>query len=183
MSTAHARHAVALLRRGLAERRTVSLLEPRIRPLRAWYLSATSIRLSCSGLTTMPIHDVAIKGICHMVCPRPGAASWAGRRDPPRRVFDIATFGAVPRDLRSLPMDELELRNMMYTGLPIRPSLHDPLPAQQQCGTSVAGAVPFEALPVGRGRRLREGTDVALVTVGTVGNAAARAAERARRRA
>lgn len=39
--------------------------------------------------------------------------------------------------------------------------------------------VPFEALPVGRGRRLREGTDVALVTVGTVGNAAARAAERA----
>ena len=37
----------------------------------------------------------------------------------------------------------------------------------------------FETLPVGRGRRLREGADVALLTVGTVGNAAARAAGRA----
>ena len=39
--------------------------------------------------------------------------------------------------------------------------------------------MPFEELPVGRGRRLREGRDVALLTVGTPGNAAARAAERA----
>ena len=37
----------------------------------------------------------------------------------------------------------------------------------------------FETLPVGRGRKLRDGADVALVTVGTVGNAAARAAARA----
>ena len=39
--------------------------------------------------------------------------------------------------------------------------------------------MPFETLPEGRGRRLRTGSDVALLTVGTTGNAGARAAERA----
>lgn len=50
------------------------------------------------------------------------------------------------------------------------------------CGEGVAwrGAA-FETLPVGRGRCLREGSDVAVLSIGTVGNAAAHAAERAAR--
>ena len=75
-------------------------------------------------------------------------------------------------------MDELELRNMMYTGLQYGHPFMIRYPRGNGAGRLWRG-VPFEALPVGRGRRLREGTDVALVTVGTVGNAAARAAERA----
>ena len=75
-------------------------------------------------------------------------------------------------------MDELELRNMMYTGLRYGHPFMIRYPRGNGVGRMWRGA-RFEAVPVGRGRRLREGTDVALVTVGTVGNAAVRAAERA----
>ena len=90
----------------------------------------------------------------------------------------MAAFGAVPGLTIAAPRDELELRNMMYTGLQYGHPFMIRYPRGNGAGRLWRG-VPFEALPVGRGRRLREGTDVALVTVGTVGNAAARAAERA----
>ena len=93
-------------------------------------------------------------------------------------VFDMAAFGAVPGLTVGAPMNEPELRNMMYTALQAGAPFMIRYP--RGCGEGLPWrGVPFEALPVGRGRRLRDGRDVALVTVGTVGNAAARAAERA----
>ena len=93
-------------------------------------------------------------------------------------VFDMAAFGAVPGLVIAAPMNEPELRNAMYTALLAGGPFMIRYPRGHGEGLLWRG-MPFEALPVGRGRRLREGRDVALVTVGTVGNAAARAAERA----
>lgn len=75
------------------------------------------------------------------------------------------------------PMNELELRNLMYTALQYGHPFMIRYPRGCGEGAPWRGAA-FEAFPVGRGRRLREGRDVALVTVGTAGNAAARAAAR-----
>ncbi len=74
------------------------------------------------------------------------------------------------------PLDEAELRNLMYTAL----QFGHPFVIRYPRGCGVGKPwrnLPFEALPVGKGRRLREGKDVALLTIGTVGNAAAKAAE------
>ena len=123
------------------------------------------------------IHDVAIQDLPVVMClDRGGIVGEDGVTH--HGVFDMAAFGAVPGLTIAAPMDELELRNMMYTGLQYGHPFMIRYPRGNGAGRLWRG-VPVEALPVGRGRRLREGTDVALVTVGTVGNAAARAAERA----
>ena len=76
------------------------------------------------------------------------------------------------------PMNEPELRDLMYTAL--RSGHPFMIRYPRGCGEGLPWrGEAFRELPVGRGRRLRDGSDVALVTVGTVGNAAARAAERA----
>ncbi|SEA35006.1 1-deoxy-D-xylulose-5-phosphate synthase [Alistipes timonensis JC136] len=123
------------------------------------------------------IHDVAIQGLPVVMClDRGGLVGEDGVTH--HGVFDMAAFGAVPGLTVGAPMNEPELRNMMYTALQAGAPFMIRYP--RGCGEGLPWrGVPFEALPVGRGRRLRDGRDVALVTVGTVGNAAARAAERA----
>ena len=75
-------------------------------------------------------------------------------------------------------MNESELRDLMYTAL--RAGHPFMIRYPRGCGEGLPWrGEAFRELPVGRGRRLRDGSDVALVTVGTAGNAAARAAERA----
>lgn len=123
------------------------------------------------------IHDVAIQGLPVVMClDRGGLVGEDGVTH--HGVFDMAAFGAVPGLVIAAPMNEPELRNAMYTALQAGGPFMLRYPRGHGEGLPWRG-MPFEALPVGRGRRLREGRDVALVTVGTVGNTAARAAERA----
>ncbi len=123
------------------------------------------------------IHDVAIQDLPVVMClDRGGLVGEDGVTH--HGVFDMAAFGAVPGLTIAAPMNEPELRNMMYTALESGHPFMIRYPRGHGEGLPWRGE-PFEALPVGRGRRLREGEDVALVTIGTVGNAAARAAARA----
>ena len=122
------------------------------------------------------IHDVAIQDLPVVMClDRGGLVGEDGVAH--HGVFDMAAFGAVPGLVIAAPMNELELRNLMYTALQYGHPFMIRYPRGCGEGAPWRGAA-FEALPVGRGRRLREGRDVALVTVGTAGNAAARAAAR-----
>ena len=122
------------------------------------------------------IHDVAIQDLPVVMClDRGGLVGEDGVTH--HGVFDMAAFGAVPGLVIAAPMNELELRNLMYTALQYGHPFMIRYPRGCGEGAPWRGAA-FEALPVGRGRRLREGRDVALVTVGTAGNAAARAAAR-----
>lgn len=123
------------------------------------------------------IHDVAIQDLPVVLClDRGGLVGEDGVTH--HGVFDMAAFGPVPGLVIAAPMDEVELRNMMYTALQYGHPFMIRYPRGSGEGRMWRGA-RFEALPVGRGRKLRDGEDVALVTVGTAGNAAARAAERA----
>ena len=99
------------------------------------------------------IHDVAIQDLPVVMClDRGGIVGEDGVTH--HGVFDMAAFGAVPGLTIAAPMDELELRNMMYTGLQYGHPFMIRYPRGNGAGRLWRG-VPFEALPVGRGRRLR----------------------------
>ncbi len=123
------------------------------------------------------IHDVAIQRLPVIFClDRAGLVGEDGATH--HGTFDLACFSAIPDLVVSAPLDEGELRNLMYTALKAeRPFM---IRYPRGCGEGVEWRdAPFAELPVGRGRCLVEGSQVAVVTIGTVGNAAVRAARRA----
>ena len=126
------------------------------------------------------IHDVAIQDLPVVMClDRGGLVGEDGVTH--HGVFDMVAFAPVPGLIFGAPMNERELRNMMYTALHSGHPFMIRYPRGAGEGVAWRGE-PFETLPVGRGRKLRDGSDVALVTIGTAGNDAARAAVRAAER-
>lgn len=123
------------------------------------------------------IHDVAIQDLPVVMClDRGGLVGEDGVTH--HGVFDMAAFGAVPGLTIAAPRNERELRNLMYTALHAGHPFMIRYP--RGCGEGAAWrGEPFEALPAGRGERLRDGEHLALITIGTTAGAAARAAERA----
>lgn len=123
------------------------------------------------------IHDVAIQNLPVVFClDRGGLVGEDGVTH--HGLFDMTAYGAVPNLTIAAPMNERELRNLMYTAL----HAGSPWMIRYPRGTGEGVAwrnEPFETIPTGKGRSLREGTDVALITIGTTAAAAARAAERA----
>jgi len=123
------------------------------------------------------IHDVALQNLHVVLClDRGGLVGEDGATH--HGAFDLACFGCIPRLIVAAPMDESELRNMLYTALRTEAPFVVRYPRGAGAGVPWRDR-PFESLPVGRGRCLREGEEVAVVSVGTVGHAAARAVERA----
>jgi 1-deoxy-D-xylulose-5-phosphate synthase len=122
------------------------------------------------------IHDVALQNLHVVFClDRAGVVGEDGATH--HGLFDIAAFRPVPGVIIASPMDEAELRNLMYTALKTPAPFIIRYPRGN--GAGAAYSKDFEILPVGKGRILREGSDVALLTFGPVGGDAARAAERA----
>ena len=123
------------------------------------------------------IHDVAIQDLPVVMClDRGGLVGEDGVTH--HGVFDMEAFRAIPGLTIAAPMNEPELRNLMYTALH---SGH-PFVIRYPRGNGEGlpwRSEPFATLPVGRGRQLRDGADAAVLTIGTVGNDAARAVERA----
>ncbi len=113
------------------------------------------------------IHDVAIQNLNIVFClDRGGLVGEDGSTH--HGVFDLAYLRSIPNLTVSAPMDEIELRNLMYT-------------AQQEnmgpfsiryprgCGCKVDWRKDFEAIEVGTGRMLTEGNDLVILTIGTSG--------------
>ena len=123
------------------------------------------------------IHDVAIQDLPVVMClDRGGLVGEDGVTH--HGVFDMEAFRAIPGLTIAAPMNEPELRNLMYTALHSGHPFVIRYPRGNGEGLPWRGE-PFTTLPVGRGRQLRDGADVAVLTIGTVGNDAARAIERA----
>lgn len=122
------------------------------------------------------IHDVALQGLHVVFCL--DRAGLVGDDGPTHHgVFDLASLRPVPGLIIGAPMDEHELRNMMYTAqLPFCGPIVIRYP--RGCCEHADWQSPYEELAIGRGRCLREGRgDVALVTLGTAGNDAFRVAD------
>ena len=92
-------------------------------------------------------------------------------------VFDIACMRSIPNLTIASPMNEIELRNLMYTASLGRGPFVIRYPKGE--GVTPQWRQPFEEVPLGRSRLLCDGSDVAVLTFGPVGNAAAAAIRRA----
>ena len=123
------------------------------------------------------IHDIALLRLPVVLCL--DRAGLVGEDGPTHHgVFDLAYFRPIPNLTIASPMDECELRRLMYTAqLPDRGPFVIRYPRGR--GTRLDWRCPLEEVPVGRGRRLKEGKDVAVVSLGPIGNLAAQAIGRA----
>jgi len=123
------------------------------------------------------IHDVAIQNLPVVMClDRGGVVGEDGVTH--HGIFDMAAFASVPSLTIMAPMDELELRNAMFSALQWGKPCMIRYPRGRGIGTAWRDR-SFEMLLEGRGRLLRAGSDIALLTIGTTGADGKRAAERA----
>ena len=121
------------------------------------------------------IHDVAILRLPVVICL--DRAGLVGEDGPTHHgAFDLAFLRPIPNLTIAAPMNEQELRRMMYTAqLPDK----GPFVIRYPRGRGVTNDwhCPLEEIPVGRGRRLRDGSRLAVLSIGTTGNFVERAIE------
>lgn len=113
------------------------------------------------------IHDAAILNLPVVLCfDRAGLVGEDGATH--HGAFDMAALRPVPNITISAPMDEHELRKLMFTAqLPGKGTFVIRYP--RGCGSIVDWRCPLEELPVGKGRKLCDGDDVAVLSIGTIG--------------
>ena len=119
------------------------------------------------------IHDVALLGLNVVFCfDRAGIVGEDGATH--HGAFDLAALRPVPNLTISAPMDEHELRRLMYTAqLPDKGAFVIRYP--RGGGVLKDWRCPLEEIAVGTGRRLRNGDDVAVLSIGAIGNDVAKA--------
>lgn len=114
------------------------------------------------------IHDMAILNLPVVLClDRAGLVGEDGATH--HGAFDMVSLRAIPNLTVASPMDEHELRRMMYTAqLPGKGSFVIRYPRGN--GVLVDWKCPLEEIEVGKGRKLHDGNDVAVLSVGPLGN-------------
>ena len=119
------------------------------------------------------IHDVALLNLNVVFCF--DRAGLVGEDGPTHHgAFDMAALRPVPNLTICSPMDEHELRRLMYTAqLPDKGPFVIRYP--RGGGELQDWRCPFEEIKVGTGRKLKDGTDVAVLSIGPIGNNATRA--------
>jgi 1-deoxy-D-xylulose-5-phosphate synthase len=120
------------------------------------------------------VHDVAIQKLPVIFCLDRGGL--VGEDGPTHHgAYDIAYFRCIPNMIISAPMNEQELRNLMYTAQ--LESTKHPFVIRYPRGEGVLPEwrKPFEEIQIGKGRKLRDGKDIAILSLGHPGNFAAAA--------
>ena len=117
------------------------------------------------------IHDVAIQKLNVVFCL--DRAGFAGADGPTHHgAYDLAYMRCVPNMIVSAPMNEEELRNLMYTA-----QLPDmgPFSIRYPRGNGVMSdwRQPLKAIEIGKGRKICSGEEVAILSIGHIGNEAA----------
>lgn len=121
------------------------------------------------------IHDVALLNLPVVIClDRAGLVGEDGATH--HGAFDMVALRTVPNITIAAPMDEHELRRLMYTAqLPGKGTFVIRYPRGR--GVLADWHCPLEEVEVGTGRKLRDGKDIAILSIGAVGNNAAKAVE------
>lgn len=121
------------------------------------------------------VHDVAIQNLNVVFClDRAGLAGADGATH--HGAYDLAYMRCVPNMVVASPMNEEELRNLMFTA---QGENVGPFTIRYPRGN---GVMPdwkrtLKALPIGKGRKICDGEDVAILTIGHVGNFAVEACQ------
>lgn len=119
------------------------------------------------------IHDVAIQKLNVIFCL--DRAGIAGADGPTHHgAYDLAYMRCIPNMTVSAPMNEEELRNLMYTA---QQDDMGPFSIRYPRGNGVMvdWQRPFKLITVGKGRKICDGEEVAILSIGTIGNEAVKA--------
>jgi 1-deoxy-D-xylulose-5-phosphate synthase len=123
------------------------------------------------------IHDVCIQELPVIFClDRAGMVGADGATH--QGTYDLAYFRCLPNLVVSAPMNEQELRNLMYTAMLDaeeygKRAFSIRYPRGQ--GVMPEWRTPLERIPIGKGRMIRAGEELAILTIGHVGNLAVKA--------
>jgi 1-deoxy-D-xylulose-5-phosphate synthase len=122
------------------------------------------------------VHDVALQNLHVVFClDRGGLAGADGATH--HGAFDIAYLRCIPNMIVSAPMNEQELRNLMYTAQ--LPETNSPFSIRYPRGNGVMidWKTTFQKVGIGKGRMVKDGEEVAILTIGHPGNFAVSACE------
>ena len=120
------------------------------------------------------VHDVAIQKLPVIFCL--DRAGLVGEDGPTHHgAYDIPYFRCIPNMIISAPMNEAELRNLMYSAQLDSNTLPFVIRYPRGEGVMPEWRKPFEAIEIGKGRRLKTGKDIAILSFGHPGNFAAAA--------
>ena len=114
------------------------------------------------------IHDVALQNIPVIFCL--DRAGLVGQDGPTHHgVFDLAYLRCIPNMLVFSPMNEMGLRNMMFTA---QKGLQQPIAIRypRGRGNTLNWQQPFEEIEIGTGKTLKRGNKVAFLTLGPIGH-------------
>ena len=117
----------------------------------------------------MVIHDVAIQKLPVIFCLDRGGL--VGDDGPTHHgAYDIAFMRCVPNMIVSAPMNEAELRNLMYTAQLPENELPFSIRYPRGQGVMPEWRTPFEKITPGTGRKICDGEEIAILTLGHPGN-------------
>jgi 1-deoxy-D-xylulose-5-phosphate synthase len=114
------------------------------------------------------IHDVALQNLPVIFClDRAGLVGEDGATH--HGVFDISFLNCIPNMIVYAPINEIELRNIMYTA---QLGLKNPIAIRYPRGRGVIQnwKQPFKKIEIGKGNQLRNGSRIAVLSIGTIGN-------------
>jgi 1-deoxy-D-xylulose-5-phosphate synthase len=121
------------------------------------------------------IHDVALQKLNVVFClDRGGLVGEDGATH--HGVFDLAYFRSIPNITIASPLNEQELRNMMYTAQLDNAGCFV-IRYPRGRGVMFDWKTPFEKLQTGKGQIIKEGSSIAILSIGHIGNSAIKAAE------
>lgn len=119
------------------------------------------------------IHDVALQNLPVIFClDRAGIVGADGATH--HGVFDIPFMRAIPNMIVSSPLNEIDLRNLMYTAYLSKKPFVIRYPRGN--GESTDWHKPMEKIEIGKGEQIRKGKDIAILCFGPLGNIAMNAA-------
>lgn len=122
------------------------------------------------------IHDVCLQNLPVVFCL--DRAGFAGADGPTHHgAYDLAYMRCIPNMVVSAPMNEEELRNLMFTA---QAENVGPFTIRYPRGEGVMPhwKTPFQKIEIGTGRKVKEGKDLAIVSIGHIGNLALEAANK-----
>ena len=115
------------------------------------------------------LHDIAIQKLPVILCLDRGGL--VGADGPTHHgAFDLAYFRCIPNMIISAPMNESELRNLMYTAQLDEQTMPFSIRYPRGRGVMVDWKTPFEKIEIGTGRIINEGEEVAVLSIGHHGN-------------
>lgn len=120
------------------------------------------------------IHDVAIQDLKVIFClDRGGFVGADGATH--HGLYDLAYMRCIPNLIVSAPMNEIELRNLMYTAASEKNTHPFVIRYPRGEGVIIDWKQPFQLIPIGKGRNIIKGEKIAVLTIGHIGNLALQA--------